>query len=334
MSDPYSRHPAHTPAAAAAGVSASPTAVPPTGAALVVIDPDGTWALDVPGGPCRTWPVAPACSCLPNNPAEWTADHQIAVETATEILWELTAGRYGLCRETVRPCQEPAPQQCPPRGWRGVGGMYPVLDGGRWTNVSCGCSPSGCSCSSAAELELPGPVHTDPPGTLLPQYPIQVWMNGAQLTTGWRLYDGNRLIRTDGAPWPMCQQMWRPLVAPAGEPAAAAGTFGIVYWRGTPVPAGGRRAVAQLACEFWKACHDKDGCRIPSRVELVEREGVTYRMIDKQEFLKQGRVGITEIDLWLAAVNPRSRHSPSTVYSVDGPVWRVERTTGRYGGPP
>lgn len=313
----------------ASGTSALDDATP--------IAPDGTWALDTAGagGPCRTWPVQRDCagSCLPDDWSQWTPDHRIAVETATEILWRLTAGRFGLCRETVRPCAADSP------GWPSAPGYGPLsaysghippplpsgYGYGALPAAGCGCV-GVCGCSTADELELPGPVHDADP------YRLEVWQDGALLLTGWRLI-GDRIVRTDGKTWPVRQPMHLPLAAPPGQPAASVGTFGVVYWRGMQVPPGGRRAVTLLACELWKACHKPNECRLPASVVEVQRQGVTYRVADPQTFLEQGRVGITHIDLWIASVNPRSVRSPSVVMTPDATTWRSERTTGEIGGP-
>lgn len=294
MTDPYGVHP---------GETAAPAADP-------LVDTDGTWAMPPDtDGPCRTWPLAPGLGCLTGPAAGWDAAQRFAVEDATDTLWRLTAGRYGMCRVTVRPGhQAPGPGCCSATL---VWPASPVV------------SPtgSGCHCSPQRVVQLPGPV--------VPGREVQVWLDGAQLTTGYRLLPDGRLLRGDGQPgWPGCQQLDRPLQPDLGGAQTPVGTFGILYWRGLPVPAGGQRAVALLACELYRAATGDDQCRIPARVELVEREGVTYRQIDRQAFLDKGRVGITEIDQWLAAVNPRGRRSPPGVFSPDDPPLLLEHRTG------
>lgn len=287
----------------------SPDTTEPVGA-------DGTWPIRPAGGPCRTWPLDPSCGCLPADPHTWDGDQQHAVEVATEILWRATAGRFGLCRETVRPCHHGAPDCDPPRhGWTGP---RPVLYGGAWRNVTCSCRDRrSCGCGTEQLLTLPGPVYVAPPA-----YELEVWVDGHQLTDGWRLYHDNRLLRTDSRAWPDCQHLERPHTEP--------GTFAVIFWRGAPVPPGGRRAVAQLACELYKACHgDGEDCRIPpGQVQKIEREGVTYTYVDPSTFLTAGRTGITEIDLWLSAVNPGGHRSPPGVWSEDLPDMWSEHTSG------
>lgn len=143
-----------------------------------------------------------------------------------------------------------------------------------------------------------------------------MWVDGQELPSDrFRVLDGV-LIRTDGGSWPVCQD----ISGRAGEP----GVFAVSYWRGVPVPPGGRRAVAQLACEVWRACARPDSCKLPRRVNTIRREGVTYTMLDPMEFLGDGKTGLTEVDLWLTAVNPHGVRSPSTVFSPDQPRFRAE----------
>ncbi|MBB3665908.1 hypothetical protein FB384_004867 [Prauserella sediminis] len=271
-----------------------------------LVDVDGTWALPASGGsgPCRTWPLDPSCGCLPDDPASWAPEHQRVVEAASEILWRLTAGRFGLCHDTVRPCR----RNCLPDDCYAPPATSGLLLGSRWVNMGCAHQQRPCGCGPVSEIALPGPVHVDD------EHPVAVRVDGAQLDpTVFRLVDGNRLIRVDGQKWPDCQDFTADLDEP--------GAFGIDYWRGNPVPPGGRRAVALLACELWKACNGLE-CQLPNRVEQVQREGVTMTMVNSQEFLERGRVGITEADMWLSSVNPSGLRQPPAVYSPDLPSVR------------
>lgn len=288
-----------------------------------MLGPDGTWPMPSASGPCRTWPTENDCGCLPPDAATWDATMIHSVEVATEILWRLTAGQYGLCREVVRPCT-PA---CGPGSGKHAR-MRPDIINGQWINMVCGCprASDGCSCGAPpSSVHLPGPVYWEDP-RLGPEdpdrYRMHVYIDGQRLPgDAYWMYGDNQLIRTDGGTWPTCQD----LTAKADEP----GAFAIVYWRGTPVPPGGRRAVALLACEIWKACaKGPDSCALPRRVQTVQREGITYTMLDPMDFLDEGRVGLTEVDLWLASVNPGKLHSPSVVLSPDMRRHRSEWTGG------
>jgi hypothetical protein len=291
-------------------------------AEALLVDADGTWPLDTSdGGPCRTWPVLPGCSSLPADPADWTATDRNAIALSTSLLWHATAGQYGLCRQVLRPCLTPPA----PAGLSSRLGRSAV--GSRFSADACGCGSRACSC--AQELQLPGPVYyainTDP------VHDIEVWIDGEQLLDGWRLYSGGVLVRTDGGDWPTTQDLRRPVHAPQDDPSAAYGAWGVIYWRGRPVPPGGRRANALLSDEIRKACDEDSTCRLPPRlVEMVQRQGVTYRMVDKREFLGDGLTGVTEIDLWISSVNRSHARSAPQVYTVDGPQHYAEPISSAY----
>lgn len=289
------------------------------------VNTDGTWPMPPGAGPCRTWPLDPGCGCLPvpatrngtapPDAADIISDRQrSAIEAATEILWRLTAGRYGLCPELVRPCRRSCTRILPPVA---AAGPVPLQVGGRWVNVSCGCPPArDCGCDGVDKLVLPGQVYWERPNPTPDPDPdrsaITVWIDGKPLTGGkFVLLDGNTLVRTDGGTWPTCQDLGRPVTEP--------GTWGIEYWRGTPVPPAGRRAMSVLACELFKACTQDTTCKLPERVQSIAREGVDYTMLDPLSFLSEGRTGLTEVDMWLAAVNPHSHRSPPGAWSPDLP---------------
>lgn len=297
---------------------------------------DGTWDMTTGSGPCRTWPMADDCSCLP-APRDMDDQQRVAVESATEILWRLTAGRFGLCREIVRPCRRP----CAPTRAGGAR-MRPDVINGRWVNLSCGCGCpepecDSCTCGTAPDtVDLPGPVHApylpnDDGCPTHTRYPVRVWIDGEPLDPDAFRVDGNTLMRVDGQRWPQCQDMTVAYDEPGG--------FGVEYWRGLDVPIGGRRAVAILACELWKKCSGASDCALPERVNTVTREGISYTFVDPMEFLSNGRTGLPEVDMWLSTVNPTGALSPPGVWSPDAidvrrePVrsspWRSRRSRWR-----
>jgi hypothetical protein len=78
----------------------------------IVVPPPNTVYPDDTEGPCP-WPLDTACCPgWPEDPEEWDDQHVLAVEIATDILWRLTAGRFGLCPELIRPCR----RACTPDG--------------------------------------------------------------------------------------------------------------------------------------------------------------------------------------------------------------------------
>lgn len=99
----------------------------------------------------------------------------------------------------------------------------------------------------------------------------------------------------------------------------------VTYRHGTPPPAAGRRAALRLANEFILADMGSGACALPERISSVNRQGVSYTIMDPQEFISNGKVGIYEIDLFLAAVNPHKAKKKPKIFSVDRP--RGERIT-------
>lgn len=269
------------------------------------ITPDGS-------GPCA-WPLDTACApSFPPLVSDWTPQHVLAVEIATELLWARTAGRYGLCPELIRPCRRACSPDRHGTGWlwdpQQRGPLNPYLDErGKWFNFGCGCPRSDCSCKAPCAIRLPGPVNSV----------VEVRVDGQVLppeeyTLGNRRTDHADLIRrggVDGPCWPTCQDLEKDITEP--------GTFSVLYLRGRAVPAAGMRALGSLANEIYKQCTGAKGCRLPERVQTVTREGVTYEMFDPGEWLDKGFTGLRDVDTWIATVNPNSLRQPSAVFSLD-----------------
>lgn len=249
---------------------------------------------------CELWPYDTTClpDGWPDDPADMTVAQRSAYDFAVELLSGLSQGAYGLCELVVRPCGVgcalSAGFRFLPGGWFG-----PSLISGQVYN-GCGCT-SSCGCSVASEVLLAGPVYDI----------VQVRIDGVVVDPDtYRVDDGFRLVRLDGLVWPMTQD----LNASAGLP----GTFEVTYRRGQPLSAGGRRALSALMVELFKAGCGDQTCRLPSRVTNIVREGVTYSMLDDPSaLLNAGRLGIPEVDMWLALVNPNGARTRMRVFSPD-----------------
>lgn len=240
-------------------------------------------------GPCVSWPID--ATCLPDTwDAEALSPEQVsAVAIASDMLWRLTAGRYGLCEVTVRPCR---------KACAGATVMAPVMSSGVWLNIGCvnGCR-SSCGCGPVCELRLPGPVNSI----------VEVLVDGQVVPEAdYRVDNATWLVRTDDDCWPVCQDMKLPPTQP--------NTWSVTYERGVPVPLAGQRAVATLAVEIWKACNGSSNCKLPSRAREVVREGITYEI--NAEDLP------TDVQTWVNVVNPYGARSQSRVYSPDVPLMR------------
>lgn len=267
--------------------------------------------------------------CIPPDTdwsCKWSADElaeklaipaeAALIERAEAFAWSLlaslTAYQIGTCPITVRPCAA----RCAPAGSYMVapvggggqlpipviGRMSPFISGGVWYN-SCGCArPNDCSCTVLSEVILPGPV-----GRM-----VSVVLDGVELDrTAYRIDNGNRLVRTDGEPWPSCQDM----VANDGE-----GTFLVTYYRGAAPNAMTRAAAGALASEFYASCTG-GACRLPWNVTQASRQGESY------DFGEGGLEGVADTIPEVAAVvriyNPYGLKSRPRVMSPDAPKARV-----------
>lgn len=226
------------------------------------------------------------------------------MEIASETLWRLTAGRYGVCGEITRPCATPCE---PPTSW-GVGGawMTPSLIAGQIVNNACACPGPACSCGPIEQVELGAPVVEV----------TAVMIDGEQLpASAYVVHNDRWLVRTDGGTWPACQHMDRALDQP--------GTFGVAYWRGRYPPASAARIMGVLVCELIKQCAGDGDCR-PTATR-VEREGLSYE-IWRPEDPNEAAALLPEVSSWLARLGLADQRSPGSVWSPDFPVLRTERT--------
>jgi hypothetical protein len=249
---------------------------------------------------CEPWPLV--STCLPDGwliePDMWSEEQDQAVRAAAELLQRMSGQQYGLCTIKVRPCRR-VPLRRPTQldqPW-----TMPVLFDGRLMNLTCGCaSATECGCAPLCEVLLDGPVHDI----------VEVKQDGVALGAGSYRVDNRRLlVRTDGSCWPDCQDLSKADTEP--------GTWSVTYRRGRVPGAAGSMALTLLAIELDKACRNDESCRLPRRAVEVVREGITYSFDQDTALFSSGRTGISRVDLWLAAVNPYSVHSPMAVYSPD-----------------
>lgn len=123
---------------------------------------------------------------------------------------------------------------------------------------------------------------------------------------GYYLVDHSTLHIRAGTPWTPCN-------------------VEITYSYGMPVPTAGKMAARKLALEFARLWSGDENCELPQRVTSVSRQGVSYTVLDNQDFIQELRTGIYEIDLFLKVANPDNARRKSKVFSVDTP--RARRYT-------
>jgi hypothetical protein len=236
-----------------------------------------------------SWPVDR--SCLPPLPDESDPtyleklyERNAAEDLAVQVLWSLSGRQFGACETVVRPC----PNQPSALPWRAgsqwdqsVAPYIPTYEYGRWVNFPCGCL-GNCKQAGPRTVHLPGPVVEI----------VTVTIGTEVLDPDEYVLEGTVLYRKGGN-WP-AQDYNKPL----GEN----GTWSVEYIKGIPVPEGVGIFVGQLAKEFLAACSG-DACRIPRNVVATTSRGVS-RVFNPSIMYANGKTGLSEIDMWLAAVNP------------------------------
>jgi hypothetical protein len=247
------------------------------------------------------WPID--WTCVPDEDDINPVIKERAAALAVSTLRSLTGYQVGGCPITVRPCSLGCAQQRSYNIWPVTGepGSGPWINTqGRWVN-GCGCSTS-CSCTSLSEVILPGPV-----GRV-----EEVMLHGVVMDSGdYRVDNGNRLVRTDGDTWPICQDMTQP---DDGDDA-----FAVTYLNAIPVDANAAYAAGLLAYEFVKACGGSK-CSLPKNVTQIARAGLVIE-IEPGAF-PTGLTGILGVDAWLRTVNPYRVVLPAQVFSIDRPGTR------------
>lgn len=208
---------------------------------------------------------------------------------AWDTLRLLTGGRVGNCVQRIRPCLSNPCNVC-----RGDVASIGGLEG------PCGCD--SCACKRIPEISLASPI-------------AHVWsvsIDGMLLgPSDYLIVDGRKLIRTDGLPWPSCQDM---TVGPCDP-----GSFTIEYIPGIEPDAAGLWAAGVLACEYAKSCSGGK-CRLPASVSTVSRQGMTITM--DEGMFSNGLTGIREVDAYILSINPNKLKIPAQVWSPDAPPYR------------
>ena len=248
-------------------------------------------------GPCN-WNLNPACEVFTTATPQV---QQAAVDMAEWLLWAWSGRVFGVCEHTIRPCFRPPDRTSTYRGRDGGAGLayWPGLVDGRWTNGPCGCGTQDCTCTSKADVPLPGPVFSV----------LDVRVDGVSLPEDAYVVRNNRwLRRVDGDTWPQDQDL--------SALDDAAGAFAVTYMRGIPLPDAGRVAGEAYACELAKGMTGAS-CSIPERAVSVARQGVDIQLLDEAAFVTEGLTGVPLVDRWILSVNPSRNVSAPRVFSPD-----------------
>ncbi len=93
----------------------------------------------------------------------------------------------------------------------------------------------------------------------------------------------------------------------------------VTYSYGSPPPAAGKAAARILATEFIKLWSGADDCALPQRLTSISRQGVSYTILDSQDFIDEMRTGLYAVDLFLKSANPDKARAKAKVFSPDVP---------------
>lgn len=237
----------------------------------------------------------------------------LAEEFAWDQLDRLTAGDMSACPISVRPakfaCRRSAYYLASTSAPAGPFNPYIGLDG-LWRNDAHGWD---CECDDARVITLPTQVGD-----------IQSITIGATVLppTAYRVDNGVRLVRQDGAGWPLRQNMY---ALPGADD-----TFVVTYYPGTMPGRLEKYAAGVLAMEFLKSVAGDKACRLPKGTTNVTRNGTSVT-IDPGLFDNK-ITGIPEVDAIVKRHNPYALASRSRVYSPDT-INRMPITTWRSGVP-
>lgn len=246
---------------------------------------------------CESWP-------LPDNCLEPVTGAPLMA--ASEVLWAMSGHQFGSCEVLLRPCRKSCAPAVTSGWWEGwEPGAWPQRwrpgEGG-WLDAVCGRCSGGCDCGNADTLRLPAPA----------QSITQVLIDGVVLPegSGWTLYDGTLLVRTDGERWPMCQD-WT-------VPVSGTGAWSVTAVYGWPVPSMGQFAAAELATEIAAGC-DQGECKLPAFTTSVSRQGVTQTFPSWIEVMRAGviGVGLPMVDLFLRTENPSGLQDRPRIINPD-----------------
>lgn len=128
--------------------------------------------------------------------------------------------------------------------------------------------------------------------------------NGAVVDpTSYYLVDHSTIQATAGSRWTPCD-------------------IEVTYTYGIEPPTMGKMAARTLAMEFCKLWNGDDDCILPQRVTSVSRQGVSYTILDSQDFIAELRTGLYAVDLFLKSVNPDGARAKARVFTPDVPRGR------------
>lgn len=240
-------------------------------------------------------------------------DRKLIAESASRMLFNATAQVFtGLCSDTFRP---------PSSNCVGSSGLMAgsrLADGSLWLGMGgtdvlpeATFGPLGGSDGNTVMSPVMAFSTIVPP--LQPVVSVDgVTIDGENVDPAeWLIVEDRAVIRAGGKSWPLWQRLDRPL----GQPQ----TWGITITGGVAIPSTGVLAARVLAVEFAKAPAwlDDDSCRLPKRLQSINREGMSAVVLDPFTFLQQGGFGIYEVDTFINTENPNHLTRDAKVLNPD-----------------
>lgn len=231
-------------------------------------------------------------------------------ERAESLAWtslqSLTGFRLSICPTLVRPCSKRCMSSAMETA-ASSGYFSAYIMNGSWFNA-CGCSTDMCSCTTVSEIIMPTAV-----GAI-----VEVVQGGVTLpVTAYRMDNGNRLVRTDGGVWPVCQDM--------NQAYNGLNALSVRYYAGLAPNDNLRYAAGILAAEFYALCNG-ESCRLPDGVTNINRSGMSMELVTG--LFANGQTGIKEVDAIIRVYNPNGLRTPPRAMSPDSMSGRIR--TGSY----
>lgn len=144
-----------------------------------------------------------------------------------------------------------------------------------------------------------------PPAIRLPDSPVraitEVTVDGQVRAPATYRLIGNRYLEDAWDGWAVC---------------GCSAPMTVTYDYGAEPPAPGRAAAVRLAAELARLAAG-ESTALPGYVKQRVRQGETITYVDAATLFKDGKTGLGDVDLWLAAANPAGLRRPARAWSPD-----------------
>lgn len=96
----------------------------------------------------------------------------------------------------------------------------------------------------------------------------------------------------------------------------------VTYLHGLEPTRAAKNAALALAGNLALSHQGSSACQLPATVTSVSRQGLSFSILDPQDFLQDGRTGLYQVDLFLKTVNPDKARARAKITLSDGPRGR------------